>query len=706
MRISGILAVAGIAVGIGIGIRAVAGGGNDAVTNLYVSPSGNDSWSGMLSAPNSAHTDGPKATITGARDALRILLQKHQVAAGGAYVNILPGTYALTQSFQLQAADSGSAGAPVVYRALQPGTVEIMGGKDLKTWGAISDPSVKQRLAASVRSHVLEANLTAAGISDVGTRQVVGFYQTRVPSISELFYEGHPMTVAQSPNTGWTRLSKGPVPAGMSFTYSGSRPSSWSSENDVWVHGFFFYDWADYYERVSAWNPAQQAARTQGTPSYGYQPGARFVYVNILEELDTPGEYYLDLKRGKVYFYPPVQESDGRTVISTLTTPLIRLDKVSNVQFSGLALRYSRGDAMFINGCDSIAVNGCIVSNMGLHGIETSNVTNTTIQSCDISNIGSSGIILDGGNRTSLTSGGNSIVNCHIALTGRIVMTSEAAIELTGVGAVVKNNSIHDVPQDAIRVWGNNHQITGNEIYRACLQSSDAGAVYIGRNFTEQGNVFQGNYFHDILANVQPNPMPNNGNTYQINSVYLDDFASGTTVVGNVFQSVDVGVLIGGGRDNTVQNNAFLDCDYGLAVDARGLDWASASITNPNSDLMLALTSSSYQSSVWRQAYPNLANILNDNPATPKRNKVENNVSYVGPWMNVNKDYPTSLNPVTSNCVGVDPGFVDMPDLNLTPKAGSASAQAGFQPVNGKAAGLKLDSYRTSLPSTGQFPAP
>jgi hypothetical protein len=38
---------------------------------FYLAPDGNDAWSGRLERPNAARTDGPLATLTGARDAVR-----------------------------------------------------------------------------------------------------------------------------------------------------------------------------------------------------------------------------------------------------------------------------------------------------------------------------------------------------------------------------------------------------------------------------------------------------------------------------------------------------------------------------------------------------------------------------------------------------------------------------------------------------------
>ena len=82
---------------------------------LFVTPNGNDTWSGSLSAPNAAKSDGPLATIAGARDTLRVLKQRNALA-DGAVVTIAPGTYRIETAIEFTFEDSGTAAAPIVYR--------------------------------------------------------------------------------------------------------------------------------------------------------------------------------------------------------------------------------------------------------------------------------------------------------------------------------------------------------------------------------------------------------------------------------------------------------------------------------------------------------------------------------------------------------------------------------------------------------------
>jgi parallel beta-helix repeat protein len=61
--------------------------------------------------------------------------------------------------------------------------------------------------------------------------------------------------------------------------------------------------------------------------------------------------------------------------------------------------------------------------------------------------------------------------------------------------------------------------------------------------------------------------------------VYLDDCASGTTVFGNIFYQATRSVIIGGGRDNRIENNIFLDTEPGIRIDDRCIIRAKCGVT-------------------------------------------------------------------------------------------------------------------------------
>ena len=91
---------------------------------LYLAPNGNDAWSGNLSAPNAARTDGPLATLARARDAVRSLNAAAGLPDGGVTVQIAAGVHELAQTLHFGPGDSGTADRPVRYVAA-PGAAPV-----------------------------------------------------------------------------------------------------------------------------------------------------------------------------------------------------------------------------------------------------------------------------------------------------------------------------------------------------------------------------------------------------------------------------------------------------------------------------------------------------------------------------------------------------------------------------------------------------
>lgn len=106
----------------------------DPISTLWVSKLGNDAWSGLLENPNAQGTDGPLATLTGARDKLRLYRQAGQLITNGTIrVRIKAGTYQLSEPFVLNSVDSGTATAPVSFEAASSSARPIISGGEQLT---------------------------------------------------------------------------------------------------------------------------------------------------------------------------------------------------------------------------------------------------------------------------------------------------------------------------------------------------------------------------------------------------------------------------------------------------------------------------------------------------------------------------------------------------------------------------------------------
>ena len=112
-------------------------------------------------------------------------------------------------------------------------------------------------------------------------------------------------------------------------------------------------------------------------------------------------------------------------------------------------------------------------------------------------------------------------------------------------------------------------------------------------------------------------------------AVYLDDCASGTLVYGNVFYRAGRAVMIGGGRDNTIENNIFVECPIAVHVDARGLGWAKFWFNGKDNTLIDGLKAMHYKEPPYSTRYPQLVTLFEDpDTAVPKGNSIVRNVSY------------------------------------------------------------------------------
>ena len=254
-----------------------------------------------------------------------------------------------------------------------------------------------------------------------------------------------------------------------------------------------------------------------------------------------------------------------------------------------------------------------------------------------------------------------------------------AGISIGGVGNRAAHNLIHDAPHQAIAFSGNDHLMEYNEIHSVCLESSDAGAIYAGRNWTMRGTVIRWNYFHDIQG------FRGRGCV----GVYLDDMYCGTRIEGNIFYRVTRAAFIGGGRDNAIVNNIFVDCVPALHVDARAMGWAKyhtdkwvEEARRKGLHLGIPFTKPPYST-----RYPALAKILDGNPWAPEGNVIARNICVGGKWEGIEKKALPFLK-IEKNLVGEDPHFVDPAHGDFRLRDDSPAFRLGFKKIPVERIGL------------------
>ncbi|MCR4412680.1 MAG: hypothetical protein NUV77_09675, partial [Thermoguttaceae bacterium] len=308
--------------------------GEEAVraTTCYVSTAGNDAWSGRLPEPNADKTDGPFASLGRARDEMR------KVGPGSPRrVIIRRGVYRVEETFTLGKEDSGTESHPAVWQAAPGEEVRLVGGLALtaQAFRPVTDAAVLGRLEEAARGKVFQVDLAPLGVKM--PKAFPGRFRGPLP-LPELFFNDQRMTPARWPNEGWATIAKiveaGSEPRGGDssgrpgvFEYAGDRPARWNADRGVWLHGYWCFDWYDEVIRVKSIEPKNRRIAFAEPHLYGLRQGnpspRRFRAIHLLEELDQPGEYYVDLADGRLYFWPPAELAGARVVVGTLDGPVV-----------------------------------------------------------------------------------------------------------------------------------------------------------------------------------------------------------------------------------------------------------------------------------------------------------------------------------------------------------------------------------------------
>ncbi len=657
---------------------------------FHVSPQGDDAQPGT--------SEKPFATLERARDAIREI-KKTGLPPGGVTVTLHAGLYERSRTFELSGQDAGTEAAPILYRANPGEEVRLSGAKRINGWKPVTDTAVLERLDSAARGHVVQTNVRDQGVTDFG-KMGGGFGISGGPGI-ELFFRDQPTTLARYPNAGFIKITDvlGSTEARVrsqagsvegDFTYEGDRPSRWKDEKEPWVHGYWFHDWADQRQRVESIDPeAHRMILAKPYHGYGYRKGQWFYGFNLLCEIDTPGEWYLDRDTGTLYFWPPETISDGQATVTVLDL-LLSVQGAAHVTFRGLTFEGTRGTPIHVANADQNQLIACTIRNTGGAAVSL-NGKNSRVAGCDIHGTADGGISLQGGDRATLSPANLGAENNHIHHWSRWNRMYRNAIAMGGVGNRAANNLIHDAPHTAIGFSGNDHVIEFNEIHDVCKESNDAGAIYAGRDWTMRGTILRHNYMHHIRG------LENRGCV----GIYLDDMYCGTTILGNVFYDVTMAAFIGGGQDNRIENNVFVDCKPAVHVDSRGLGWAFYWPAEwvKEAESKGTIGGVRYDQPPYSTRYPELVNLLKNDPAAPAGSLIARNISVGGKWKDIDKKAEPYVKFV-DNLVDEDPHFVDPANRDFQLKSDSPAFQLGFKSIpSTEKMGLIQNDERASWPA-------
>lgn len=600
--------------------------------DFYVSTKGSDSNPGTKASPF--------LTIEKAIEAVR---NTDKTGKKGITVCVEAGEYRVS-SLEFTKEDSGTAECPITYCAYN-GEVIINGGVTLShnDFKSVKEyPEISERITNEAQENVVVADLTKAPYSltktDWGKIYAIGSYHTAnsydgdyVGELyCELFVNDKRQSLARYPDEDYL-LTEEVVKTGLGKESDGAltevkdwdkirnpesdvyrvnselseRISGWKTLDDVWMFGYWKYDWADASSPIGSFNAQTGEISPKFVSLFGTKTDAPYYFFNVLEELTAQGEWYLDRENGLLCLWKPANMEKAQIDLSLSLNPVINA-KGDYLTFDGITVKGTRSDAVVITGNNN-TVQNCLIKNVAGNAL-VMNGSNNLAYNNEITHTGKGGIILDGGDTETLTPGNSKADNNYIHHWSEIYQTYQPAVTLLGVGNVCSHNEMTNSPHEAITYKGNNHIIEYNNIHDVCLLSDDAGAIYSGRSWVWYGNIVRYNCIYNVGSGE-----------HKPDGIYLDDALSGQQIYGNLLVNIPRNSIhIGGGRDNVVENNIIVNSgENAIYFDERARDgalnngWFTHAYIG-SGDMWDALYDSPWQSEIWQEAFPEYKTMTDD----------------------------------------------------------------------------------------------
>lgn len=519
------------------------------VTEFYISETGSDD------APGTA--DAPFATIEKARDTIRELAASDGLPDGGITVYIHGGRYPVSETIKFTEADSGTAACPITYKAYGDGEVYIDGGVTLSPdkFTAADDAMLSRVIDTGAKANLMVYDLKADGI-DYSEYVRLGAHRSILPDC-RLYIDGERQWIGRYPNNakenGYVYFED---LDGCTYKDSAGRIKNWSEQSmrEAKMYGMFPLDWLASSATIAEYDRESERVTFNLTSQLVLEASSmgRYFYYNVPEEIDVPGEYYIDRDSGKLYIYMPDGYEEKNISFSQLESDLIKI-KADYLTFENVVFQNVVNNLITVTG-DHATFKDCTFRCAGQNALNVSNCCYFRLTDSEIYSLGSTGVALNGcGDIKRMISSGNVIYNNSFHNFAELNRIYNNAIDVTsGCGMLISHNEISDAPHQAIGFNSADVIIEYNYIHDVCFESSDAGAIYsFGCGWAAGGLSIHDNIFENIINNsdIPGSPI----------AIYMDAGVGCANVRSNLIVNTrGVGILVGG-QDTELRDNLFIN---------------------------------------------------------------------------------------------------------------------------------------------------
>lgn len=637
------------------------------------------------------------------------------------------GTYSVTNTIKI--INSQKDDSLLKISAYQDEKVTINAGVDIPLSAMnIADSDFTNAIIDKPNAgSILQYNLKDAQIEDLGEISLRGhLISDEKEAQAELSLNGEVQKLAGWPNGEYTGLikptdsneygkrTKSGIANGCSFQVNYDRPSQWSKPEQAWLSGTIGPNYEFDYYPVSRFDSEEKRVYLSRGALEKYYTDPYYRFENVPEELDEPGEYYIDRQSGMLYFYPPEDAPKDSVLTITMSTPtldvsgkapnsMFRIENSKNIVFENLIFKGGRGSAITGKNNSNIQFINCEINSFGENGIRFDASTDIKISDCKIHDVGQDGILfVSCGNYKTLSPSNIVVSNNDIYNFARLERSYKTGIDFgyRCVGATAANNHIHNGPHAGMIFYGVNNDIYGNEFDNLVTEFSDMDALYCNNsNYPwERGNKIHNNYFHDIGKSSM-----NGRHQINVRAIRTDNRGCGLNIYENLFYNIGdggngngnngIGAITAEGTRNRIFNNLFVDCneayfntlqykeienaDDGTLYPDTVINSSGVEVANTINGAKVADLKKQMENylPVYGKQFPELYKYFYEHPNMSKTNEFKNNmiINIAIPLSNINgiqneEGFRGSqmLTAASGNYVSTsDPGFVSYDNGNL-----------------------------------------
>lgn len=449
---------------------------------LYVSTKGNDDWSGMLSAINRNKSDGPLASLEGARIKVRDIIKK------GLDTNVLVyirgGEYFMDKTVVFDKDDSGNQDFSISYQAYPGENPVFSGGMRLIDWEKCKkDPAGTVEVASgelwccelpSLKGESWKIKTLYDG-NEMLTRSRSPEFKTSEKQVLDRLN-------AQPKDVRGVEWDAKPVVFSREFHFENTDLKNWDNPTDIEILLSPKHRWLINMLPLKSIDYPEKTAILAVDPTYGIPPGNKYYVENAIEYLDEPGEWVFESGEGRIYFWPD-RSLETADIRLPYLQEFIRIEGIEDgdpakyIHIDGLTFRhglrdtwkpgdkglqhdwdmYDKGNAVIrFRHAEDCSVRNCRFEASSGDGVRLDlHCQRIEVSSSVFAYLGGTGILLSGyGAGLKDENKFNLITNNHIHHVGTVYKHSPGIFIAQSGHNTISHNTIHDLAYNGMIISG------------------------------------------------------------------------------------------------------------------------------------------------------------------------------------------------------------------------------------------------------------